>query len=562
MTNEDFLSLLSSASSVIKVHSLVEKLKGDGLNYYFGKALRQTAIKLDKEFEKQLFGNSTESILLKQVDEIVRHFEPYGHLANLQDQLAWGIDFHTLPPSFFETFKRILIEEINRFRKLKPVLANHLQTFQIDETHKKVSAIPSIVEKLDKLISLVEDSDVQLPPKVIYTFKHQHFISRRLYPKSSETLSESISHFLLELIQHDQAKAPKEEKRLVVLGYAGSGKSLEIDYLLSRLSEDPIYFPMKISLGNTNITDDCIEEFFDKKHPGWRILNVELVILIDGLDEVGEDHVDSVRNQIHQLSEIKDESAIVVTCRNNGYFLNGTEGYLKGFTVYQLPPFSWQEVNDYVTSKIVGYQQQQTFLKKIDSHGFRDDMTTPFYLANLADFFLERENSLPESKTELFEFLIENLKKREKAKSHKRRAAINKIETELDEAIAKTAFVFQCTDNNFLTNGELQKVIINSRVLEAIKDCYVLDNGGEEKWQFEHNNFKEYLCAKFLASKDFSFIEKILFVPKINKIKPRWLNTLGFLISILPKSQEPAISLVDHLKDSDPESLVRIEKIS
>jgi hypothetical protein len=458
-------------------------------------------------------------------------------------------------------------------RVMKKMKLDHESKFSGKEIQVSKSQIASVSDSLEELLEmgkesldLVKDihrildipSDKPLLEKKEHPFNYDYYISRYLIPVQFETLADERAWKLNDLVNAE------EPKKLVVLSFAGGGKSIELDYLHHQLSKsESNFYPVKIDLGSNDVRQGGITGFLDTIYPDWKQLDADLVILIDGLDEVSEDDADDVRKQIITLGEQKPQARIVVMCRNNQYLIEKKEmnGSLKGFRSYHLPPFTDNEVDQYLELKKLSYEEKTHFLKGLDQAGFSQDKFTPFYLVNLVDYYLDSNKTLPTSKVALFEYLIDVKKEREKRKSTKKKIAIGKIESRLDEAIEQTAFVFQCTDKNFLVEKELRKIISDNDLLDVIQHCYgyILDHGAQEKWRFEHNNFKEYLCAKFLAIQEFDFVARVLFVEEIKKIKPRWLNTLGFLISILPEGDRKA-SLVQYLKQNDPESLIRIER--
>src|SRR5207249_553983 len=79
-------------------------------------------------------------------------------------------------------------------------------------------------------------------------------------------------------------------------------------------------------------------------------------------------------------------------------------------------------------------------------------------------------------------------------------------------------------------------------------------------WQFDHNNFQEYLASKALATKTFETIQEFVsFSPTHNKFVPTWLNTLSFLTGILDAKSPLFAMLLDWMMTIEPGVLVRTE---
>lgn len=56
-------------------------------------------------------------------------------------------------------------------------------------------------------------------------------------------------------------------------------------------------------------------------------------------------------------------------------------------------------------------------------------------------------------------------------------------------------------------------------------------NGNQ--WQFEHNNFREYLVARYLCNKTLGgIIDLVTYNDNKKEIKASWVNTLSFLMLI------------------------------
>ena len=83
------------------------------------------------------------------------------------------------------------------------------------------------------------------------------------------------------------------------------------------------------------------------------------------------------------------------------------------------------------------------------------------------------------------------------------------------------------------------------------KSGLLIRNG--EKWQFIHNNFREYLAAKELMQ--FEPKERISYFSDGKRVLPSWVNTLGYLCS-LDEERE----LLPWLMENAPEALVKFER--
>ena len=84
--------------------------------------------------------------------------------------------------------------------------------------------------------------------------------------------------------------------------------------------------------------------------------------------------------------------------------------------------------------------------------------------------------------------------------------------------------------------------------------------GEPETWQFDHNNFQEYLAARLLARQPLSVIKDFIsFEPDYPKIIPSWTNTLSFLLSILDSDGATFTGLIEWVERIEPEIIFQSE---
>lgn len=541
-------------TKVIVLKDLIGKLfpATDKVHKIFNTVLNQVAKKLDEKHNI----NHSKSLLFENIEKIKRSLLPYGHTDNLEENLADDIEFDTLPESYYNDFNSLLLERLLVYKETRAIVVEYLQALQIDTIHTLSQGVPRIEQSVHQILKMLEEQgqDAQFSSK-IYTPTTPYFIQRRLFA-SSENLASDGNLTLNQIVE------TADHKRVTLINFAGNGKSVELEQLACwASSEESYYEPLLIKLGTIDFNSQTLAEYLNGFAPGWITLQGNLLLILDALDEVNPGTQDIVKKQIISLSEQLPECTIVVSSRTNAYQLNRVDdtGYLSGFTHFELPPFSDHDVWQYLLARFDDNQIAQQILNQASERGFRHDITTPFYLVRLCDYYSSNQ-TLPESKFALFEYLIEELKNKEKIKSAHLRDEIEEKESILDYTISKISVTLQLTGEPFLKSKDFRKIVDDSKLIPLVKQCYLLDSGAESKWRFEHNNFKEYLAAKHLAGLSFSKVKKVLFIPQLNKINPNWLNTLGFLMSYLNKSSSLLSKLIKHIQKHDPESLVRIEQ--
>ena len=90
--------------------------------------------------------------------------------------------------------------------------------------------------------------------------------------------------------------------------------------------------------------------------------------------------------------------------------------------------------------------------------------------------------------------------------------------------------------------------------IECTKYSGILVKKSNDAWVFEHNNFREYLAAKYLSELDVETIRQIIFDTN-HKVKDSWLNVLSFLVALYPND-----SLLNLIAETDIEIFVKFEQ--
>lgn len=352
-----------------------------------------------------------------------------------------------------------------------------------------------------------------------------------------------------------------EKNRMTVLGVAGSGKSVELDNLAHLFSsqQDGLY-PIKIRL-NT-LTNQSIEDLLSFEYSDFnKIPEEKLLIILDALDEVHSDFIDIVVSKIVILSRKYSKSSIIVSCRNNFYITENEKrtAKIEGFSTYLLEPLNYNDIIQFIHTKIP--EQKEALIKELEKHKLIDLLFSPFYLVSLVEYFSDKK-TVPNSKKDVFEFLIEKRFSMDIQKYANSGVNIDDYQFKVNYQIEKLAIISECLGRNYLNEkDEFLRIVTEMDLLKVIKRTFLFNKSNSGNWEFEHNNFQEYLAAKYLSNIRFETIQKFIsFAPDHKKIKPSWLNTLSFLYSILDNKDERLNKLNKWIIDVEPDVLVRFEK--
>ncbi len=410
------------------------------------------------------------------------------------------------------------------------------------------------IEELEAIEALLkpEETEVSLPRKKEY-FASKNYITRYITPIRVDGEFSLESKTLLDTINN--------ENRITILGVAGSGKSIElVNAAFAHSHENSDLYPVKIRL-NT-LTDQNIEELLELEYPEFKnIPNHKLLILLDALDEVHADYLDIAVNNIAIFSKKYHDAKIIVSCRNNFYVTETDKrrAKLEGFSTFLIEPLDYYAVHSYLINKID--ISPEIFIEDLRKKKFYDLLYSPFYLVNLVDYY-NAKKEIPESKKTIFDYLILQRIESDYDKYENSGVSIQDYSINIEPFIEQLAIIAESIGKNYLDEkAEVFPLIPDKHLLEIIKRTFLFNkNPKERQWEFEHNNFQEYLAARFLSRLSIEQIKEFVsFKPDYKKIKPSWLNTLSFLFSIID-SKEKLDDLIKWINIIEPDILIRFEK--
>lgn len=418
-------------------------------------------------------------------------------------------------------------------------------TLKIDETAELTRIKGLIVH----LLKEKDSPSKPLPAKKQFP-NPTGYIERRIIPFGENDLQLFQTH------GEKTSEILKKENRIALLGWAGTGKSVELEKLAYEIcTKDSPYYPFLIKL---NVHTD--QSIADRIPEVKDIPTNTMVVLLDGLDEVQMGKFEGMRRKILDFATDFPEAKIIVSCRSNFYTTaleNGQLNTLTGFKSYQLAALSYQNIEHHISKKIP--LKKDSFLKEVADKNLNSLLHVPYYLIKLTDQYAAR-NKISNSKAELFEEVIsENIKKDVKRHFPDDR---DSKELEMRRALEKLAFIFEYQGKNNGTWKEIQQTLSKNEqhIIKCAGSLLDGNEGGDSTWKFSHNNIQEYLVAKLLSKQKFEVIKKVVCFPKAyKKVKPTWVNTLSFIISSLSESNEVKNQLLDWLSDNEPELLIKFE---
>lgn len=414
----------------------------------------------------------------------------------------------------------------------------HRFTFEANyDKFRETMLYPFQNDKILKNIKKIEYPDIQ------------NHIARKV-ASFSLVQEKSIQLYFDDSLKKNLFDLCMEEKRVVLLGEAGCGKSIELTHLAFQLSKpDCPYYPVHIKL-NT-YTNENIEELIPEQYGDLE--RHKLFFIFDGFDEIESKNLNQFARKLNAFAKLYPNTHVLISCRNNFYKFEDTEnasgsGTFSGFKEYGLCPLSADDINKYMSTQDLSSSK---FWDLVSCNNLNELLQNPFYLVEILQLY--KNNSELPNRLDLMNTLIKSKFKWDKDK-YINTKDIEDAEFELLNLLQKIAFSLQCLQKVSITNTEYQQLTTsNERELLKYSGVWLKDESG--KWAFEHNNFREYLTAEYLTNIPITVIKDLItHRDDRTKIRESWQNVLSFLALSYQNSE-----LLDWIQKTDLSSVIKFE---
>jgi tetratricopeptide (TPR) repeat protein len=354
-------------------------------------------------------------------------------------------------------------------------------------------------------------------------------------------------------IERDQSRkyeileAVEKCKKLLILGEPGSGKTTSLKRLAEEHAKKEDLLPIFIELGNyAGSLMHLIEETIigvDAETIEKKLTQGSCLILLDGLNEVGEEYGKVVKEIRHLISTREyQKNKFVVTCRTHNY----NKDFGSEFMTMEIQP-----LDTYIIFKLLkdefGKDNAINFYQQMDER-MKGLCINPLMLT-LMIYDLEKRKKPARNRAELFDQFIDTfLYDWEKRKAAKIAVFVKKklLSALAFEMGVVTTIKFE--DAQKIMAERLRRLIKQS---EAPKDYDIIQiteelliNGllkrSERRVSFFHQAVQEYFIALNISEEN---------IPIDKYLKDRcWAETLVFLSGFI----EDSTVLISKLIDIDP----------
>lgn len=332
-----------------------------------------------------------------------------------------------------------------------------------------------------------------------------------------------------------------------MLGDAGCGETIVLKQTAHYACNE--YYTLFIPL--SDYAGGEISDLIFINYPEYE--NLPLFLIFDAFDEVRENDRYTFARKLNSFVGHNKNATVLVSARNNFYKFadkDGNGSTLKGFKEYTLCSLTQNDIAVYSKNNGV---DNDTFISELYRHGLHNMVYNPFYLKILVE--LMEENSLLPDKKTLMDEIIKKSFKFDKTKYSSPDVVINN-EYKLMTLLQKVAFAMQCLGNKVYIDSFNYQKLFDEDERDLINYSSLFLKNSNEQWQFEHNNFREYLAAKYLCDLDIEEIKGVIcYDTEKSKIRNSWVNVISYLMLIYEEND-----LLNWLNDVSESLLVKVER--
>ena len=426
---------------------------------------------------------------------------------------------------------------------------------------------------------------------------HETLIAQGLGELTALTSRETLQSSQQQRVAISALESIKLHNKLAIFGKPGAGKTTFLQHLALRCSENRLhspYIPVFIPLRNIEFQplhdSSYLLEAICKQ---WQGLGVSLeqielllqqgnlLILLDGFDEVAQNHRSELHLQIQQLAATYPQSPMVMTCRL------GIEDYhFRGFTLMEMADFGWPQIemfvqkwftSQYAGSTVLAQEKVTQFLEQLrlqHHQPIRELAGTPILLHLLCLVFTER-GTFPKKRSRLYQNGLDILLSRwDNARGIQRDLVYGNLSlSDRINILSQIATTFFEQGKQFFEKNEAIPIIMDYLAAlpnssadpetlwlqsEEVLRAIVLHHGlfveqSRDIYSFSHLTFQEYLTARKIftgaitrsaALKTVTSIATNLFVPPLHPLQHlaarvldiRWREVIALTIELLPNA--------------------------
>lgn len=434
----------------------------------------------------------------------------------------------------FEQFIKPLAKEI--FSIVTSIKIN-TKVFEIDQLNIE-EALSQHVNKVSTFMSEVSFKELMKPKSLSSIYIHLDLSLSKIVDKEEQVLNQSAIKVIEDVFVNTN-------NNVVLKGSPGAGKTTTLKHICQKILieeeflGEKINFPILIRFREDEILINPEIPLFEyilnvlgiiihnkdfppitkeskaqidliKKQTAIQILDrLSPLLILDGIDEVPDD---SIKNKL-----IKNINEVSLTAKNSKFILTTRKGddlfHIENTQSFELAPLSEPQQRTFVENWL-GNDKGLDFMRQLYNSSVFDAAKRPLNLSHLCAIF-EREGKIPEKSKSIYRKIVNlvisdwNLENQ----IHKTSKFADFDPDRKKEFLENLAFELSFNFNKYqFTKVDLQTCYYNLHSkynlpgleLKNVINEIQVHNGlinqiGDEKFEFAHKSFQEYLAAEYIV---------------------------------------------------------------
>ncbi|BAU55694.1 NACHT domain-containing protein [Mucilaginibacter gotjawali] len=284
----------------------------------------------------------------------------------------------------------------------------------------------------------------------------------------------------------------------------------------------------------------------------------DIIVLIDGLDEVPTEQFNTVVGHIRDFSRDHPAVRVAFSCRKLFYAYQHLPEELPGFGFYELMDLHHGQLFAYLEAQLNSRAAAMTFYSKMNGLGIGDLLTTPFYLIHLVSWFRDASREVPKTKIDVARRFVDESLQLSASRKIRAGLSLDKFSVHYKKLLQQLALLLQIKGVNACLDETLQDFF--SQVdIDLLAHSSIL-NIRRNQWSFMNAFFQEQLAALALLNFDVATIICLITVGQnIRKVSKKWIQTLATYLSLLPENNTERQQLIAVIEADNIELLALSE---
>lgn len=346
------------------------------------------------------------------------------------------------------------------------------------------------------------------------------------------------------LREYLEAEEDENCRRIVLCGGAQTGKSMELKNLNNLLVKEN----KAVRFINLKERKEIRKEDLLNEPEGY--------VLIDGLDELDPNGLQSISNKIAEVYNDNPGQKMVITCRENfiGYVEN------KGFSILELEGLSNQDIFDILKAKTGEEGKAKKFFNELRDKDLLNLCRSPFNLQCIIKTVVDEGDDMRilEDQIDIYSRIVESYRKQEKEKKEKGLPDFHR----LDSPLKKIGWEMVEKDRYDLTRDEVEKLLGNKEDMEYFTLSGVIEFTND-RYHFITNGFREYFAALNIVDyDDLKNVKELLCYHDTDRIRNKFMNVAKLWINQSTRNKEKTGHIINWIKENNLLLVLDIRKES